>query len=94
MLIFTLKKNLAALERDCRSYNQMPGLECDIGERTQVAHGGGGEGQERNKLTEMQQSMKQAYLRSKIASETDALIKHEEGFFDFASLQEFVAKNY
>jgi len=34
MLIFTLKKNLAALERDCRSYNQMPGLECDIGERT------------------------------------------------------------
>jgi len=38
--------------------------------------------------------MKQAYLRSKIASETDALIEHEEGFFDFASLQEFVAKNY
>jgi hypothetical protein len=38
--------------------------------------------------------MKKAYLRSKIASETEALIKHEEGFLDFASLKEFVAKNY
>ena len=69
----------------------MPGLEEKICERAQNIP----DAEEGKKnLTEMQRSMKQAYLRSKIAAEGDLIKKDEEGFFNFETLEKFVAKNY
>ena len=69
----------------------MPGLEEKICERAQTIP----DAEEGKKnLTEMQRSMKQAYLRSKIAAEGDLIKKDEEGFFNFEALEKFVAKNY